>query len=180
MQLLAGVPVLDLGLVNISFGMVQVVLEQGFGLLLIGVDESFGDLFFQEFEILLVQGILEKFQIQLTHIVGEVLILDHADQRFAYVDRVDAPAGLGEGVIKGLHDEAGRDAAHALTLDLLAQFLHVDLLCPPLLHHLFPIVEPQLGHQVTLGGWLEARQHREHRDHLQGVRGDVGAKVGVA
>src|SRR6266568_8892867 len=102
MQLLAGVPVLDLGLVNIGLGMVQVVLEQGFGLLLIGVDESFGDLFFQKFEILLVQGILEKFQIQLTHIVGEVLIFDHADQRFAYVDRVDAPAGLGKGVIKGL------------------------------------------------------------------------------
>ena len=43
--------------------MVEIVLEQPFGLFLVGVDEGSGDLLFQQLKIFFVQRILEKLEI---------------------------------------------------------------------------------------------------------------------
>src|ERR1700732_2751863 len=53
-QLFLGVAVAHLGLVDVSLSVVEIVLEQSLGLLLVGVDEGARDLFLEQFEILLV------------------------------------------------------------------------------------------------------------------------------
>src|SRR5713101_7542159 len=99
-------------------------------LLLVGVDERLGDLLLEQLEVLLVEHVLEKLEVLLAAVVGEVRLLDHVDEGLADVDRVDAVAlyVVGERVVERLHDEACRDAAHALALGVLAQLLDVDLL----------------------------------------------------
>ena len=58
----------------------------------------------------------KKLQILFPGIVRHVGFLDHVDQGFAHVDRVDAIAGVvvRERVVQGLHDKARGDAGHAL------------------------------------------------------------------
>ena len=54
---------LHLGLVDVGLGMIEVVLEQRLGLLLIGVNESFRDLSFSSIsEVLLVQRVLQELR----------------------------------------------------------------------------------------------------------------------
>src|SRR5581483_10478991 len=62
-QLFLGVAVLDLALVDVGLGVIEVVLEQRLGLLLIGIDERPGDFLLEDLQILLVQRVLEEFQI---------------------------------------------------------------------------------------------------------------------
>ena len=113
---------------------------------------------------------------------GRSRFLDHLDQRFAHVDRIDAVAGdvVRERVVQRLHDESRGDAGHAFALGVFAQLLHVDLFGPAFFDDLLAVVELELGHQVALGGRLEARKNREHRGDLERVRRDVGAEIRVA
>src|SRR5438132_3378235 len=105
--------------------------------------------------------------------------LHHVDEGLADVDRVDAVAlhVVGERVVERLHDEACRDAVHALALGVLAQLLDVDLLGLALLDDLLAVVELQLGDQVALRVGLEAREDGEHGGDLERVRGDVRPEV---
>ena len=128
--------------------MVQIVLEEGLGLLLIRINESPSDLFFQELEVLLVQGVLEKLQIYFAAVVGQIRVLHHVDQRLPDIDGVDAVACcvVRKGVVERLHDETGRDARHALALGRFAEFLNIDLFGPSLFNDLFPVVELDFRH----------------------------------
>src|SRR6266404_6202679 len=182
LQLLLGVAVLDSRLVDERFGVVEVVLEERLGLLLVGVYERLGDLLLEQLEVLLVEHILEELEELLARVVREVAFLHHVDEGLADVDRVDAVAlhVVGERVVERLHDEACRDAAHALALGVLAQLLDVDLLGLALLDDLLAVVELELGDQVALRVGLEAREDGEHRRDLERVRRDVGAEVRVA
>src|SRR4030095_5548151 len=150
-------------------------------LLLVGVDEGLGDLLLQDFQVLLVQDVLEELEVLLAVVVGQVGFLDHVDQRLADVDRIDAIAldVVRQGVVERLHDEARRDAVHALALRVVAQLLGVELLGLAFLDDLFAVVELQLRHQIALRRGLEARENGEHRRHFERVRRDVGAEVGV-
>ena len=122
LQLFLGVAVLDLGLVDERLGVIEVVLEQRFGLLLVRIDERPGDLFLEHLEVFLVQRVLQVFQELLARVVGKIGLLHHADQRLADVDRVDAVAldVVGECVVERLHDEARGDAAHTFALGIVA------------------------------------------------------------
>ena len=124
-----------------------------------------------------MQRVLEKLQIALAGVVGEIRGLDHVDQGLAHVDRVDSLRIFGERVVDGLHDEPGGDPEHALAARLLLEFSNVDLdgLAP--LDDLLAVVETQFRHQVALVARLQAREQREHRRQIQGVRGDVLAEV---
>ena len=103
-------------------------------------------------------------------------------KRFADVDRVDAVAGrvVRQRVVEGLHDKAGGDAGHAFALGRVAQLLNVDFLGPALLDDFLAVIELELGHQIALGGRLQARQDREHGGHFQSMRRDMGAEVRMA
>src|SRR5213596_452035 len=182
LQLLLGVAILHPRLVDERLGVVEVVLEERLGLLLVGVDERLGDLLLEQLEVLLVEHVLEELEVLLAGVVGEVRLLHHVDEGLADVDRVDAVAlhVVGERVVERLHDEACRDAAHALALGVLAQLLDVDLLGLALLDDLLAVVELQLGDQVALRVGLEAREDGEHGGDLERVRRDVGAEVRVA
>src|SRR6266566_4248426 len=171
LQLLLGVAVLHPRLVDERFGVVEVVLEERLGLLLVGVDERLGDL--------LVEHVLEELEELLARVVREVAFLHHVDEGLADVDRVDAVAlhVVGERVVERLHDEACRDAAHALALSVLAQLLDVDLLGLALLDDLLAVVELELGDQVALRVGLEAREDGEHGGDLERVRGDVRPEI---
>ena len=95
LHLVAGVAVLDLGLGDVGLGVVEVVLEQRLGLLLEAVDERLGDVLLEHLQIGLVQGVLEELEVLLLGVVGEVGLLDHADQRLADADRVDRALVVG-------------------------------------------------------------------------------------
>src|SRR6266566_3098256 len=179
LQLLLGVAILHPRLVDERLGVVEVVLEERLGLLLVGVDERLGDLLLEQLQVLLVQDVLEELEVLLARVVREVTLLHHVDEGLADVDRVDAVAldVVGERVVEGLHDEARRDAAHALALGVLAQLLHVDLLGLALLDDLLAVVELELGDEVAFGIGLEAGEDREHGRDLERVRGDVRPEV---
>src|SRR5262249_410184 len=181
LQLLLRVTVLDLRLVDEGLRVVEVVLEQRLRLLLVGVDECLRALLLENLEILLVQDVLEELEILLAVVVGQVGFLDHADQRLADVDRIDAVSFdvVRQRVVERLHDEAGRDAVHALALRVVAQLLGVELLSLALLDDLLAVVELELRHEVALRRGFEARQDGEHRRHLEGMRGDMRSEVGV-
>src|SRR5256712_7007625 len=112
LQLLLGVAVLHPRLVDEGLGVVEVVLEERLGLLLVGVDEGLGDLLLEELQVLLVEDVLQGLEVLLAGIVGKIRLLDHADERLADVDRVDAVTldVVGKRVVERLHDEAGGSA----------------------------------------------------------------------
>ena len=116
---------------------------------------------------------------ELLDVLGEVGLLDHADQGLADADRMDRLRVLAERVVERLHDEAGRDAEHALALGVVVQLARRELLGAPLLDHLLAVVQAELGHQVALGGRLEPGQDREHRGDLERVRRDAGVELGA-
>ncbi len=180
-QFLVGVSIADPGLVYVGFRVIEIVLEQRFRLLLVRVHECAGDLFFEQVEIFLVQGILEEFEVLLARVVGQVALLGHRDERLAHVDRIDAVAGdiVGERVVERLHDEAGRYSRHPFALGVFFQLLHVDFLGASFFDDFLAIVEAQLGHQIALRSRLEAGEDRIHGGELESVRRDVGAEVGV-
>src|SRR6266478_1128461 len=179
LQLLLGVAVLHSRLVDERFGVIEVVLEGRLGLLLVGVDERLGDLLLEQLEVLLVEHVLEELEELLARVVREVAFLHHVDEGLADVDRIDAVAlhVVGERVVERLHDEACRDAAHALALGVLAQLLDVDLLGLALLDDLLAVVELELGDQVALRVGLEAREDGEHGGDLERVWGDVRPEI---
>ena len=80
-------------------------------------------------------------------------------------------------IVQGLHNKARRDAGHAFAFGAVAKLLNVDFLGPALFDDFLAVIELELGHQIALGGRLQARQDREHRGDFQGVRRDMGAEV---
>src|SRR2546426_347085 len=124
--------------------------------------------------------------------VGDHLLTEpfgrRADDRDLLLDRLQKPLVglqllLGVAflhprlVVERLHDEACRDAAHALALGVLAQLLDVDLLGLALLDDLLAVVELELGDQVALRVGLEAREDGEHGGDLERVWGDVRPEI---
>ena len=56
---------LTLRLVDVGFGVVEVVLEERLGLLLVGVHEGLGDLLLEQLQVLLVEDVLEELEVLL-------------------------------------------------------------------------------------------------------------------
>ncbi len=69
--------------------MIEIVLKQRFGLFLVGIHKGAGDFLFEDLQILLVQRVLQKFEVLLARIVGKVCLFHHIDQGLAHIDRVD-------------------------------------------------------------------------------------------
>ncbi len=120
--------ILDLGLGHVGLGIVEVVLEQGLCLILEAEDEGLGDVLLQELQIDLVERVLEKLQMLPLRVLGEVRLLDHADQRLTDIDGMDGTAVLRESRVEGLHDKARADAEQALPLGIFTKLVRRDLL----------------------------------------------------
>src|SRR5581483_8169885 len=71
-ELLLGIAIANLGLVDVGLGVVEVVLEERLGLFLVGEDERARDLFLQQIEVFLVQRVLEEFEILLARVVRQI------------------------------------------------------------------------------------------------------------
>ena len=146
--------------------MIQIILEKRFGLLLERIHKGLCNLLLEDFEIGLVQRVLQELQVLLARIIRQISCLNHVDQGLAHVNGINSFRAVCQRIIQRLHNKARRCAKHTLAPGLIFKLAHVDLERLTFLDDFFAIVETQFGHQIAFSSRFESGQDCEHTDDL--------------
>ena len=142
-----------LRLVHEGLGVVEVVLEERLGLLLVGVDEGLGDLLLEDLEVLLVEDVLQELEVAACACrparSASFTILISASRTL--IGLMQLPSTLSDSALSSAF-MMKRVEMPFMPSRLVSSrsSLDVDLLGLALLDDLLAVVELELGHQVAL------------------------------